>query len=497
MENLLTAIQMKDADAYTIQHQNITSVDLMERAAVSFVEAFAKKIVDKQQSIVVICGQGNNGGDGLAIARLLNEQGYHNLKVFLTHFSEKSSADYQVNLERLKGLLKLEDARNLALSATDVVIDAILGAGLNRPLSGNYEYLAQLINQSGAYVVAVDVPTGFKSEGALEPIYNGVSADYCITFERPKINFFFPESLQALKAFEVVPIGLAESCLQNVATPWKLISEKAVGKLLKPRSAFSHKGTYGHALVIAGNPETMGAALLCTSACLNAGAGLVTACIPQSGLTALNVALPEAMFLNRESIKNVDLPKFKVAAIGPGLGVGKAQADILSHLLDREANLVVDADAINILADQKELLNALPAQSIITPHMKEFDRLFGNHNNWWDRVATASIQSQKLQLVIVLKNQYTFICVPSGDIFINTTGNPAMAQGGMGDVLTGVITSFLAQGYSAAEAAILGVFLHGKSGDYLAQKRAVVSASLLSQEIPRALKKLLSNVVVG
>jgi len=497
MENLITAIQMKDVDSYTVKHQSITSVNLMERAAVSFVDAFTEKFADTPRRVVVICGQGNNGGDGLAIARLLKGRGYLNLNVFLTQFSENSSADYQINLKRLEGLISPEDARNLVLSANDLVIDAVLGAGLNRALSGEYEKLAQLINQSGAYVVAVDVPTGFKSEGALEPVYNGVSADYCITFERPKINFFFPESLPALKKFEVVPIGLDESYLQHVATPWKLITETAVGKMLKPRLAFSHKGTYGHALVVAGNTETMGAALLCTNACLHAGAGLVTACIPQSGLTALNVALPEAMFLDREAIQEVDLHKFQAVAIGPGLGTGKAQVEILEQLSGKNVKLVIDADGINIIANQKELLQALPPQSIITPHMKEFDRLFGSHDNWWDRVATASLQSQKLQLVIVLKNQYTFICVPSGDIFINSTGNPAMAQGGMGDVLTGMITSFLAQGYSTAEAAILAVFLHGKTGDNLAGKRAVVGASELSKKIPQTLKKLLRNVVVA
>jgi NAD(P)H-hydrate epimerase len=493
MENLLTAAQMKDVDQYTIQRQSITSLDLMERAAVAFVDTFTKKITDTQQRIVVICGQGNNGGDGLAIARLLFEKGYLNLRVFLTHFSDRSTADYQQNLKRLAEKIATGDVANLHLSADDIVIDAILGAGLNRPLSGGYEALAQRINQSQAYVVAVDVPTGFKSEGELGSVYNGVRADFCITFQQPKINFFFPERLQALKEFKVVDIGLDEAYIKSLASPWKLIKEKAVRQILKQRLPFSHKGTYGHALMIAGDTETMGAALFCAGACLNTGAGLVSASVPQSGLTALNVRLPEAMFVHRDSVETSNLEKYQSAAIGPGLGVGEPQLQLLTHLIKCKANLVIDADALNLIAENRTLLKILPKQSIITPHVKEFDRLFGAHNSWWHRVQSARLQAEKLQIIIVLKNQYSFICTPSGHVFINTTGNPAMAQGGMGDVLTGMITSFLAQGYTAEEASLIAVFVHGKVGDTLASTRAVVGASNLVAEIPVVLNEISHN----
>lgn len=493
MENLLTAAQMKDVDQYTIQHQSITSLDLMERAAVAFVDTFTKKITDTQQRIVVICGQGNNGGDGLAIARLLFEKGYLNLRVFLTHFADRSTADYQQNLKRLAEKIVVEDVANLHLYADDIIVDAILGAGLNRSLSGDYEVLAQRINQSKAYVVAVDVPTGFKSEGKMDTAYNGVCADFCITFQRPKINFFFPERLQALKEFKTIHIGLDESYIQTLTTPWKLINEKAILQILKQRLPFSHKGTYGHALIVAGDTETMGAALLCASACLNAGAGLVSASVPQSGLTALNVRLPEAMFVRRDGIKTLRLEKYQSVAIGPGLGVGEAQLQLLTYLMKHKANLVIDADALNLIAEHRALLEILPKGSILTPHVKEFDRLFGNHNSWWDRVQTARLEAEKLQIIIILKNQYSFVCTPSGHVFINTTGNPAMAQGGMGDVLTGMVSSFLAQGYAAEEAAVLAVFVHGKAGDTLASTRAIVSASNLVAEIPVVLHEILHN----
>jgi len=205
-------------------------------------------------------------------------------------------------------------------------------------------------------------------------------------------------------------------------------------------------------------------------------------------LTALNVSLPEVMFLDREQLEKSDFAKYQSIAVGPGLGVGERQKQLLDLLLNDGKSLVLDADALNILSENKELLDKIPAQSIITPHVKEFDRLFGSHANWWSRVATAKAKAQELQIVIVLKNQYTFVCLPTGDACINPTGNPAMAQGGMGDVLTGIIASFLAQGYSAEEAAILGVYLHGKTGHILAKELGVVNASILSRHLPKTLK---------
>lgn len=489
MQNLLTAAQTREVDAYTIQHQPITSIDLMEQAALAFVKIFIEKNPNTDTSIWVICGQGNNGGDGLAIARLLNERGYSNIKIFIANFSQNSSVDYLKNLEKLKNILPLySDLKELGISKQDVIIDTLLGSGLNKPLIGNYEKLAAIINKSKAYVIAVDVPTGFKSEGEIEVAYNGIKADLVITFQRPKINFFFPESVKAVGEFKVVPIGLDEQYIQSLPSQWKLVTGEFVGNTIKPRARFTHKGTYGHALIVAGNTETMGAALLTTSACLHTGAGLVTACIPQSGLIALNVSLPEAMYLSREELQHANLQKYQAIVVGPGLGTGELQIQLLKNLLHLNKPLVLDADALNILS-QSHLLSEIPKQSIITPHMKEFDRLFGEHDSWWSRVETARRNSTELQIIIVLKNQYTFVCLPTGDVCINPTGNPAMAQGGMGDVLTGVITSFLAQGYTAEEAAILGVYLHGKTGDVLAKKRDVVTASMLANSLPEILKE--------
>lgn len=493
MQNLLVSPQIKDVDAYTIQHEPIASIDLMERAALAFVKVYCKKIRDKESMIWVLCGQGNNGGDGLAIARLLYKNGYENMKVFLSGQAQQSSPDYLQNLARLRreqpSVPVLQDLLELKPSRHDVVIDAMLGAGLNKPLTGEYEKLAVLINTSRAKVVAVDVPTGFKSEGELDAIYNGVKVDLTISFQLPKINFFFPESAKAFKEFEVVPIGLDETYIKSLPSQWKLITEEFITETIQPRERFSHKGTFGHALIVAGDTETMGAALLNTSACLNAGVGLVSACIPQSGLTALNVSLPEAMYLSREKLVNTDLEKYQAKAIGSGLGIGAPETQLLEYLFSHKNPLVLDADALNILSQHQALLSEIPPHSVLTPHMKEFDRLFGYHENWWNRVKTAKKRAKELQVVIVLKNKYTFVCLPTGDICINPTGNPSMAQGGMGDVLTGIITSFLAQGYGSIEAAILGVYLHGKAGDLLAEKQGVVTASKLARFFSKILKK--------
>lgn len=496
MRNLLVASQIKAVDTYTIQHEPIASFDLMESASLAFVKVFTAEFFNKEITVWVLCGQGNNGGDGLAIARLLSESGYTNIKVFLTTYGQQSSPDYLKNLKRLKQeqpvISIINHLTELKPAQQDIIIDALFGSGLNKPLTGEYEKLATLINTSKAKVVAVDVPTGFKSEGQLDEFYTGVKADLAITFQLPKINFFFPESIEAIKEFKVVPIGLDENYMESLPSQWKLITEEFISKTFKPRKRFSHKGTYGHALIVAGDTETMGAALLATSACLHSGVGLVSACIPSSGLTALNISLPEAMYLDREKIKINDLQQYQAIAVGPGLGVGNVQRQLLEQLLYQDKPLVLDADALNILSKDKQLQSKILAGTILTPHMKEFDRLFGEHNNWCSRVETAARKAKELQIIIILKNQYTFICLPTGEVCINPTGNPAMAQGGMGDVLTGIITSFLAQGHDAAEAAILAVYLHGKSGDMLAEEHAVVTASKLAETVPKILKLITS-----
>lgn len=495
MQTLLTSVQMRKADAFTIANLPIASIDLMEKAARTFVKSFLADEFDGSKTITIFCGKGNNGGDGLAIAHVLLNNGFEHVQVYIVNFSDKQSMDFAINLQRLEEskcrIVVIDKAAELKNIKTDIIIDAILGSGLNKPLTGDCADVVKYINKLNKKVYAVDVPTGFPAEGRIAKDYNGIKAYKTICFQRPKINFFFPESAFATETFEVVDIGLDEAFIQKQKSDFLLVEEIDIQAMLKPRKLFSHKGTYGHALIIAGNTNTMGAALLSSMASMHTGAGLTTACIPQSGLTALNTILPEVMALTRDEYTRIEnLPKYQAIAIGPGLGVSPENEKLIESVLFSQQRLIIDADALNILGEKPELLEKLPGKTVLTPHMKEFDRIFGEHENWWSRLQTAKEKAQALQIIIVLKNQFTFICIPEGKIYINPTGNPAMAQGGMGDVLTGIITAFIAQDYSPADAAILACYIHGKAGDNLAMDSAVVNASRVAKEISVEIKKL-------
>ncbi|TCC94614.1 NAD(P)H-hydrate dehydratase [Pedobacter frigiditerrae] len=488
---------MQEADNYVIINQPISSINLMENASKAFCKLFKKEVLDKEAQLSILCGQGNNGGDGLAIARLLHNDKYKNISVYVIKFADSQS---EGNKQNVKRLLKLkvpvtivQNAVKLKELKADIIIDAMLGSGLNKPLKDDYADLVALVNASKARIISVDVPTGFATEGEIPENYNGIKADLVISFQRPKINFFFPESVEAFYRYKIVDIGLDENFIQGLTSNWKLLKNADIKALIKPRANFSHKGTYGHALLVAGNTTTMGAAILVASACLNAGAGLTTVCLPQSGLIALNTTLPEVMALPRnEHLAIEDFDKFNVIAIGPGLGLEPENEELFEKIINLNKPIIVDADGLTILSKRKDLLDKLPAESILTPHVKEFDRLFGEHKNWWGRIKTAQKEAKERDLIIVLKNQYTFICLPTGEVRINPTGNPAIASGGMGDVLTGIITAFMAQGYSSEDAATLAVYIHGKAGDKLAENKFVVSAHQVALQIPKTMKDSLS-----
>ncbi|TKC61049.1 NAD(P)H-hydrate dehydratase [Pedobacter hiemivivus] len=305
------------------------------------------------------------------------------------------------------------------------------------------------------------------------------------------LSAFLPDS-DASSKLQVVDEGLEKAGTENESSPYKLIESADIKAIIEPRKPFSHKGTYGHALIVAGALKTMGAALLTASGCLYGGAGLTTVSIPESGLMALNTALPEVMYLERSHlIKIKSLKKYNAIAIGPGLGKLFEAVCMMEELVVLNVPVVVDADALNILSKRDDLLLHLAKNSIFTPHLKEFDCLFGEHKSWWDRLQTGRRMAKKLGSVIVLKNQYTFILDQQGDVMINPTGNPAMSQGGMGDVLTGLITAYVAQGYSAKAAAILGCYFHGRAGDELALSHHNITASQLAAQIPVTVKSFL------
>ncbi|WP_454803427.1 NAD(P)H-hydrate dehydratase [Mucilaginibacter phyllosphaerae] len=496
---LLVSTQIREADAYTIAHEPISSIDLMERASKAFVGWFINHFQDKNKAIAVYCGTGNNGGDGLAIARILCDHGYCQIDVKICRFSDKASDDFKANFKLLKTasvpIKEIKAGAKTAEENADIIIDAMLGSGLNKPLAGDYKTVVEYLNGLGKTIVAVDVPTGFYTDGEIPKDATILKADLVITFQQPKINFLLPESGPYINCCEVVKIGLSADFINHADTPYYLIEEQDAKQLLKPRHRFSNKGTYGHALVIAGKNETMGAALLSASACAHAGAGLTTACIPQSGLVALNSAMPEVMAIlrNEKDLPDIEWDKFSAIGVGPGLGQEPSTLKLLKAIFKNyDKPVVVDADALNVLSENQSLLNKIPAGSIITPHMKEFDRLFGKHTSWWQRLQTAKAKAKELNIYIILKNDYTITATPDEKLYFNSTGNAAMATGGMGDVLTGVITSLLAQKYSPQDACLLGVYIHGKAGDELAlpNRMHVVLPTRIISQLPITMAKL-------
>lgn len=495
---LLISSQIRQADAYTIVHEPISSLNLMERASKAFVGWFINHFPDKKQAISIYCGTGNNGGDGLAIARMLYEHHYKALNIVITRFSDKASDDFNANLKRLQKAIPLTEIQSGEDSPTEnspVIIDAMLGTGLNKPLSGDYKNLVEYLNSLKKTVVAVDVPTGFFTEGEIKPDAAVLKADLVITFQQPKINFLLPESGPNMRCWEAVNIGIDEGFVQSLNSPYQFVGEKDIRRLIKPRHRFSNKGTYGHALIVAGQAKTMGAALLSSAGCAQAGTGLTTACVPESGLTALNSYMPEIMAIIRQGddLPEIGWDKFTAMGIGPGLGDDENTLALMTYIFTNyKKPVVIDADALNVLSAHKELWALIPEGSILTPHMKEFDRLFGEHTSWWLRLQTAIQKAKELKICIVLKNDYTITATPDGKAYFNSTSNAAMASGGMGDVLTGIITALLAQKYAPHEACIIGNYIHGKAGDELAlpNRMNVVLPGNLASHLPITMAKL-------
>jgi len=499
---LLIASQIREADAYAIANEPIASIDLMKRASKAFTGWFINHFPDQAQFITVYCGTGNNGGDGLAIAWMLHEHHYKKINIRVARFSSKSTDDLNINLKRIREacipVVEITAGDSFPDETGDIIIDALLGTGLNKPLEGDFKRLVEHINAAHKTVVAVDVPTGLFSEGEIPKEAVIMLADLVITFQQPKINFLLPESAAYIKCWEAVNIGLDEKFIQSLYSPYAAVQEKDIRKMLKPRHRFSHKGTYGHALIVAGKAETMGAALLSASACVYAGAGLTTACIPQSGLIALNTYMPEIMAIVRHDseVPQIKWANFNVLAVGPGLGTDDFALALLTDILTNyNKPVVIDADALNLLsANGSKLWPSVAQNTILTPHMKEFDRLFGDHENWWQRIETGMQKAKEHSVFILLKNDYTLVFTPQGKVYFNTTGNPAMATGGMGDVLTGILASLLGQGYSSEEACMIGAYIHGKAGDELAlpNRLNVVLPSQVARQLPVTMAKLMA-----
>ncbi len=472
---ILSVDKIRDADAYTIKHEPISSLDLMERASEKLF-MWVCEHVDNKKSIEIFVGLGNNGGDGLALGRMLMNEGYE-VSINVLRYSDNITDDFQINYDRLLDLDKhvVKNISSLdefnAVDENTVIIDAIFGSGLSRPVIGFTGKIINEINKSKSIVIAIDIPSGLFSDVTSKN--NGgaiINADYTLSFQFPKIAFLVPENDLHVGQWNILDIGLHHDFINSTITSNHYVINEDVVHTLKTRPKFSHKGTFGHALIIAGSFGKMGAAILCSRACLKSGVGLLHTHIPRSGITALQSSTPETM-LSIDNDENYfsevpDLNSFNAIAIGPGIGQSEQTLKALKLLIQNSNSpMVLDADALNILSNNPTWLAFLPQSSILTPHPKEFERIVGGWNNDFECLDKQKALAQKHGIYVVLKGANTSICFPDGQIFFNSTGNPGMATAGSGDVLTGIITGLLASGYSPAVSSVMGVYLHGLAGD--------------------------------
>jgi NAD(P)H-hydrate epimerase len=451
----------------------------MERAATQCVEWISARFT-KDNLFVVLCGSGNNGGDGLAIARMLHYSGY-GVKAFMLQLGELS-ADCNANMQRLQKMdgylldIMQPDTFITDIPGNIVIIDAILGTGLNRPVQGWVADFIRQINRLPNRKIAIDVPSGLPADSVPDGDAAIVKANDTLSFQFSKRSFYHPETGIYSGVVHILDIGLDKTYIEATHTHYYTIDRSTVAEIYRPRNPFGHKGDYGHALIIGGSYGKIGAIILSTKAALRAGAGLVTGLVPQCGYDAIQSAAPEVMCRTngeRQIEKITEWDKADAIGIGPGLSTSNGAARAFAEFIEAcKQPIVADADAINLLAKQNELLTKIPANSIITPHPKEFSRLFGESNNSMTQLEQARTHAMKYNIFIVLKGHYTQVVTPEGDCWYNTTGNAGMATAGAGDVLTGIITGLLAQQYSPSEAALLGVYLHGLAGDFAAGKNS-------------------------
>ncbi|HEV8284149.1 MAG TPA: NAD(P)H-hydrate dehydratase [Chitinophagaceae bacterium] len=476
---ILNAQQIREWDQYTIRHEPMSSIELMERAAAQCVGWLEENDFLKYP-FTVFCGKGNNGGDGLAIARMLLQKQCM-VSVHILEFGHLGTEDFQTNLKRLHqykavSIHFIQSEENFhELDKNEIIIDALFGSGLNRPLEGLTAKLVDNINRSGCKIISIDTPSGLPVDHSAKG-NTIIKADHTLSFQIYKLAFLFSENAQYIGDVHILDIGLNRDFYYSVETNFEITDEKIISAIYKPRNSFAHKGNFGHALLITGGYGKMGAAVLCAKACLRTGAGLTTCHIPKCGYEIIQTAVPEAMVMtdfNSSIVTKIeeDISKFSCVGIGPGIGTASETKKLLHEIFEAyKKPVVLDADALNLISSDKDLLSKIPSDSILTPHPKEFERLFGKSDSDFDRLQLAQQKSKELNLVIVLKGHHTIIATSGGKVYLNNTGNAGMAKGGSGDVLTGILTSLICQNYNSIEAAILGVYLHGLAGDFAAEK---------------------------
>lgn len=506
MMKILSCAQQKEADAYTIANEEISSIDLMEKAASQITDEVSKRW-DTSHRIVVFAGAGNNGGDAVAVARMLHQRNY-DIELFLFNIKNALSEECVTNIQRLQSVGFPQDkyhevTKNFnppQLSADDVVIDGLFGVGLREPLSGGFASVVNYINASPCTVVSIDLPSGLMGEdNSRNQRANIIRADLTLSIQLPKLSFFFPENEDIVGEWKVLDIGISSAFInsEKADTPYFLTEEKDIQGMIKPRHKFAHKGDFGHGILIAGSYGMAGAAILASKACLKSGIGLLTVHTPVCNHQLLQTTVPEAIVRDDTSERSFttteDLDLYQAMGIGPGIGQEEETAlATIEQLCDCYIPAVIDADALNILSSNRNILKKLAQRSILTPHIGELERIIGRCSNHFERLTKAQELATYLQCYIVVKGAYSTVVTPERKFYINTTGNPGMATAGSGDVLTGIILSLLAQGYPPEEASRMGVYVHGLAGDIGAQRYGEISltATNIIESLPEAWNRL-------
>lgn len=481
---IFSAERIRAIDRCTMNREPVASIDLMERAATALFLRI-KKLFPESMAFTVICGRGNNGGDGFAIARMLATSG-NRVSAYLVDGPGTMSEDCSINFERaqrtnglITGIIKSE--KNFPhVDRKEIVIDAVFGTGINKPVKGLFASVISKMNASGCTIISVDMPSGLPADGKPKEKSVIIHADFTFTFGAAKWNFFFAACRNFTGKWEILDIGWHPACIENEPSDCFLLTRTGVKPLLRKRPAFSHKGLFGQALLLAGGRGKMGAGVLAAKALVRSGAGLSTVAVPSSGVDIMQISVPEAMVIADSGMDWLEaLPSvtgFDAVGAGPGIGTGEMTTHVIRELLRKvRVPLVLDADALNIIAGPGKMLKQLPAHSILTPHPGEFRRLTGRSADEWTQVQLLREFAMKYKCYMILKGAYTRVAFPDGSLYFNSTGNPGMAKGGSGDVLTGILTGLLAQGYPAGDACLLGVYLHGLAGDIAVQQKSIYS----------------------
>mgnify|MGYP000418663001 CR=1 FL=1 len=496
---LFTSQQIREIDAFTIREEPISSINLMERAAQKCTNWLLKKYPNNTRMLVV-CGQGNNGGDGLAITRLLRDNGYA-VTCLVANLKPQGSPEFEINHQKLFDVKLVTEQRKIFdFVQYDVIIDALFGSGLTRSIEPPIDSIVESINNSPAQVVSIDTPSGLFCDSANQPDDHVVEADYTLSLETIKRAHLMPMNHRFVGDLVVLPIGLHPKIKNTLQTDFHFIEKSEVKKLIKPRNVFAHKGNFGHSLLVAGSSGKMGAAVLAAKACLRSGTGLLSMHAPQCGIDIIQQSIPEAMVEGNTGEHYLMKPvKFSpdkyTIGIGPGIGQNSETHQLFKDLLMYNQPLIIDADAINILSHHPSWFNDLPENCILTPHPKELERLVGKWKNDFDKIEIVRQFCALYRCTIIIKGAYSCIVEPNGTVTFNSTGNPGMATAGSGDVLTGIITGLVAQGYTTSEACKVGVFIHGLAGDLAAKQ--VGEISLLATDIINNLGNAYNETIYG